>query len=356
MSMTQITNPDFESKHARGQDGKFATMERDEAPLEIEGQSYAFQRDDKKIPYRDRYDIHVKAPDGQHIILKSSNGCFYDAYTEHGIMVNHDYTNRGNAIQDVTSGELTDYMHNPKYDETVYDDDGRQYTIKSVEGKYYDIYDDEGNYVLGGENRESATLTVQRGEAEKWRRIPGITGADRIDRNGDRIWETGDDTHMSVSADGNTTSYWRKGKMHRDENEGPAYKDAYVEMYIRNGKVHRKNGPAVINHNTGEQEWFRNGQPHRDEKDGPAYERESTGAFRYVQNGITNRSDGPAIRDDNGNQAWMVNGQPHRLDGPALEYPNGTSHFYVDGQEVQPQVCMVCGRQTPLGHGCPDHQ
>ena len=82
--------------------------------------------------------------------------------------------------------------------------------------------------------------------------------------------------------------------------------DRYV-LLNRNGRPHRKDGPAVI-YLDGGQEWYRDGQLHRD--------------------------DGPAVIYPNGEQNWYRHGLYHRDDGPAVIYPDGRLYWFIDGRRV----------------------
>jgi len=82
------------------------------------------------------------------------------------------------------------------------------------------------------------------------------------------------------------------GKLHRDD--GPAVIDIennYAAYWI-NGKLHRDDGPAVIDKN--KKQWFINGVRHRD--DGPAISYPDIGYYIYIRHGLLhrNKDDGPA--------------------------------------------------------------
>jgi len=72
-----------------------------------------------------------------------------------------------------------------------------------------------------------------------------------------------------------------------------------------NGKLHRKNGPAV-EWEDGTKHWYKNGERHRE--------------------------DGPACDHANGNKYWYINDLHHREDGPAIERTEGTYDWYLDGK------------------------
>lgn len=77
---------------------------------------------------------------------------------------------------------------------------------------------------------------------------------------------------------------------------------------ITSGLLHREDGPAVYNPETGEEEWHRLGR-----------------LFRL---------EGPARIDRHGNKFWFVNGRLHREDGPAIEYADGTGEYWVAGKTI----------------------
>lgn len=83
--------------------------------------------------------------------------------------------------------------------------------------------------------------------------------------------------------------------------------------WVRDGKLHRLNGPALIWHN-GSQSWYYNGKRHR--TDGPAYE----GHAGYL--------------------AWYLHGKRHRIDGPAIIRPDDGVNpkiieWWVHGEEIK---------------------
>ncbi len=50
----------------------------------------------------------------------------------------------------------------------------------------------------------------------------------------------------------------------------------------------------------------------------------------YIKNGKWHREDGPAIEWASGNKFWRVGCVRHREDGPAIEYCNGERRWYVN--------------------------
>jgi hypothetical protein len=71
-------------------------------------------------------------------------------------------------------------------------------------------------------------------------------------------------------------------------------------------KLHRVDGPAVINEKDKVEEWYLNGQRHR--IGGPAF-------------------DAPNV------QVWMEHNQIHRIDGPAYFFINGKTQYFIRDQE-----------------------
>ena len=79
------------------------------------------------------------------------------------------------------------------------------------------------------------------------------------------------------------------------------YDNGKQEWFL-NGKLHREDGPAIVDGNI--QEWWLNGNRHRE--DGPAI---INGKYRaWYLNGKWHREDGPAIIGD-GYQEWYLNGE-----------------------------------------------
>ena len=75
--------------------------------------------------------------------------------------------------------------------------------------------------------------------------------------------------------------------------------------FYKNGKLHRKDGPAIIRAD-GHEEWYKNGKLHR--------------------------IDGPAATNVAGTQYWYQNGEYHRADGPAIVRADGSEYWYLNGK------------------------
>ena len=108
------------------------------------------------------------------------------------------------------------------------------------------------------------------------------------------------------------------------------YDNKTIAWCNSDGKLHRKDGPA-IEHANGTKAWFVNGKRHRE--DGPAIER-ADGTKEWYVNDKRHREDGPAIERANGTKEWFVNGKLHREDGPAIESANGTKFWYVNDKRL----------------------
>jgi hypothetical protein len=62
-----------------------------------------------------------------------------------------------------------------------------------------------------------------------------------------------------------------------------------------------------------------------------------TGMFEYASgvrmwklDSKIHREDGPAIIQPDGHKEWWVNGLRHRIDGPAIEWINGDKWWFLD--------------------------
>ncbi len=52
----------------------------------------------------------------------------------------------------------------------------------------------------------------------------------------------------------------------------------------------------------------------------------------YLENGLLDREDGPAVENNNGTKLWYLKGVMHRENGPAIEYSNGDREWYLNGK------------------------
>ncbi|HED38330.1 MAG TPA: hypothetical protein ENI76_08825 [Ignavibacteria bacterium] len=55
----------------------------------------------------------------------------------------------------------------------------------------------------------------------------------------------------------------------------------------------------------------------------------------YTLNGKIHRKNGPAVEYANGNKYWYVDDKCHREDGPAVECANGDKFWYLNGNEIE---------------------
>ena len=81
-----------------------------------------------------------------------------------------------------------------------------------------------------------------------------------------------------------------------------------TERWIKDGLLHREDGPAII------------------EKDGTEY---------WYKDGKWHREDGPAIIEKDGTEYWYKNNLRHREGGPAIIYPDDTEYYYLYGKQIK---------------------
>ncbi len=53
----------------------------------------------------------------------------------------------------------------------------------------------------------------------------------------------------------------------------------------------------------------------------------------YIKNGKLHRENGPAVECADGTKSWWVNDERHREDGPAVEFAGGSKEWFVDGKQ-----------------------
>jgi hypothetical protein len=82
------------------------------------------------------------------------------------------------------------------------------------------------------------------------------------------------------------------------------YVERDMQIYYKNNKFHREDGPAVI-FNNGRQEWWIEGKRHRINE--------------------------PAVISADGRQEWYFEGKLHRIDGPARLWVNGNHEWWKEG-------------------------
>jgi hypothetical protein len=91
------------------------------------------------------------------------------------------------------------------------------------------------------------------------------------------------------------------------------------------------NKPKLTIDKDGTKRWLLNGKLHR--KDGPAVEY-SDGDTRWALNGLYHRKDGPAVIYPDGTKYWYLKGKKHRIDGPAVilfNGDNGIKPWWING-------------------------
>lgn len=134
-----------------------------------------------------------------------------------------------------------------------------------------------------------------------------------------------------------------QGKMLRHRVNGPAVKhpDKSVEYY-RYDQLHREDGPAKIDPNTGLKEWWIENKRHRE--DGPAVTGPET--EQWWRRGVLDRpeDDGPAVFF-RGKKMWICNGSIHRSEskGPAVEHSDGTKKEWYNDGILYKRVCLKAG-------------
>lgn len=96
------------------------------------------------------------------------------------------------------------------------------------------------------------------------------------------------------------------------------------------GRFHRDDGPALI-YPHGSVSYYRHGKLHRDEEAGPA-QSDPQGLALYFKDGLRHRESGPAAIYPDGLIEYYFEGQLHRADGPAIVYPDGSTSFYDHGR------------------------
>lgn len=107
---------------------------------------------------------------------------------------------------------------------------------------------------------------------------------------------------------------------------------------ISSGAQLPKNFTGIVEYPNNIEVWYKNGSIHR--KDGPAYINKNLFGYQlrlncWYKNGKLHRIDGPAVEHWNGSKHWYVEGKRHRVNGPAFESPDGTKCWYIEGEEYK---------------------
>lgn len=146
---------------------------------------------------------------------------------------------------------------------------------------------------------------------------------------------------------------------------------AETELWFQEGRLHREDGPAVVEQGVIEGEhYFRHGLYHRE--DGPAFVRHYLDGGDppisiWFRQGHLHREDGPALieggpDDEDRCEAWFRDNKLHREDGPAVVVPSGakpwalpfdedetggyptalpgSEHYYLDGTPLAKEEWM----------------
>ena len=103
-----------------------------------------------------------------------------------------------------------------------------------------------------------------------------------------------------------------------------------IQLWFRDGQLHREEGPATVYPN-GDQWWYRDGQLHREgDLLAVIY---ANGRQMWYRDGQLHREPGPAVVSD-GCHAWYRNGKAHREDGAAVVYGDGTLLWYLNDVRI----------------------
>jgi len=116
--------------------------------------------------------------------------------------------------------------------------------------------------------------------------------------------------------------------------DGPAHITDCVQIWYKNGQIHRVDGPAII-YNPRHPKYF---LLHTYEE--------------WFYEDKSHRIGGPSEMLINGGWSWYENGNLHREDGPASYYPNSSSQrdyqYYIYGEAVEEEVFNTIGAATDL--------
>lgn len=130
---------------------------------------------------------------------------------------------------------------------------------------------------------------------------------------------------------------------HRDGGPARIFKSEKQEYY-QNGKLHREDGPAVIDKVNNEFIWYYLDKIHRD--DGPAII--SKYQELWYQFGVLHREDGPAMTKSSGETRYYQHGKLHREGGPAVERPDGQKLYYQNGKlHREDGPAVICAIYIP---------
>lgn len=124
------------------------------------------------------------------------------------------------------------------------------------------------------------------------------------------------------------------GKLHRD-GDLPAVSHPYYLKWYRHGKLHRDGDLPAVEWCNGDKEWWKDGKRHR--KGGPAIVIDEKNE-EWWRDGVRHRDDDdePArieFRNFEGGKRceWWKDGKRHRLNGHAIVQDDGHSEKWIDG-------------------------
>ena len=139
--------------------------------------------------------------------------------------------------------------------------------------------------------------------------------------------------------------YYVGGKLHRKDGPAVIGQDGRLEYY-QDGQLHRENGPAIINGTR--KEYYQYGKLHRE--NGPAVQIFSF-YKEYWMNGQLHREDGPAIMHHDGTKIYYIHGKKHRLEGPAIIGPKEKGEWFISNINITDEVnewLLLTGYKVPL--------
>lgn len=120
---------------------------------------------------------------------------------------------------------------------------------------------------------------------------------------------------------------------------GPAFFYGTTYHWLRNGVTHRSDGPAVYKADGTPVAWYLNGV-HLTEAEFKAQSSDHSLTMEEFDGNVSWRNadgnlhkvDGPAVRADDGTLSWYQEGLLHRTDGPAIIEADGSEHWYIRGK------------------------
>lgn len=216
--MTQISNPDFESKHARGKGGKFAKMDRDETDIDVNSDSDEVRFQIMQMAGR----VRRNTRNVDNLTPRVTVAEWMDktgvkaAPDDNGNMV-YSYTQRNGVEKELTVNNF--FEDDPK---TLMNEylNGR---AKIINGQSFDDWCDESEYYPDEDMEQEYNLLKKQGEAlrsfmdddsteseisaHKWCKDMGVTSYDGPQFN-EKTFErtTGSGKAVSMSIEGDFDS------------------------------------------------------------------------------------------------------------------------------------------------------